>query len=1087
MTDFERIASEIGKAVPIASATPQHPEGKLRELISPLWQQWVKSNRIDLNFHPRDERILANGRADTTFNRLILEYKKPGVIKSDNAKNRQLIAQVKGYIEDLAKEERWKHERLLGVAFDGNYFLYVRKVGRWIEDEPIPVNAESVEFFLLNLEKLTSKKALIPDNLIQDFAIGADSRNFIASNLIKAFYFALTSNKSPKVKVFFEQWALQFAEVHGAIENKKFDAQTLFDSYGFNKKEQKDFSFLAFFFALDSYYGLLMKLLAYQVVGFYTLKDLAGLPLTDWEKLDSDDLKEKLTKLEDGGIFRSDPLNIRNFLEGDLLSWYLQDWDTDIERAIKTLVDRLNQYDPETMELVPDETRDILKKLYQFLVPKVIRHDLGEYYTPDWLAERCLNQVGYGPKDPDLLKKRVLDPGCGSGTFVVLAIKRAREHARLKGISPTETLTAITRNIMGFDLNPLAVISARTNYLLAIADLLKYKKGEVTIPIYLCDSINPPSAKVQQNLFDPEAGQYLISTSVGVFHFPDVLVRKEFVQKVAEQLEDSVKRGLSTEKFLTLAKSGIDLEKADVRSFDSVLGKTFEKLVELDQKGINGVWARIIKNAFAPLFVGRFDFVVGNPPWVNWEDLPQSYRDQTKFLWQSYGLFSLSGGEARLGGGKKDISMLMLYVSVDKYLKDKGKLCVVITQTLFKTQGAGDGFRRFQIGNSERYFRVDQLDDLVELQPFEGATNRTAVLAVTNGSQTKYPVPYLLWKKKQIGRIGIDFSFSEVLETTDRMSLQAQPVDGSDTSPWLAARPNVLRALSKVIGQSEYRAYEGANTGGANGIYWVDILGRDKDNVEIANMHDIGKKKVSSVCVVIEDTLVYPLLRGRDVQRWNATPSGWHIIAQDPRTRQGYTSAWMTTHCPKTGKYFERFETELRSRAAFKKYQAGTEIWSQFNVGQYTFSPYKVVWTRVGTEIKSAVVSHSVSANLPSRSIVPIETVVFVPFNDQNEAFYFCALLNSSPSRLLVSSYSNKSSGSFGSPHILTNICIPAYDKKDQSHVRLGRLSQLCHEKTRASISIVELENEIDELAGALWNLSKIESQDIKNGIEELR
>ena len=359
--------------------------------------------QINLNFQARDERQLANGRADTVFNRLILEYKKPGAIHPNNEKNRKLIAQVKGYIEDLAKEERWKQERLLGVAFDGNYFLFIRKVGRWIEEEPTPVTVESVERFLLTLEKLTTKAALVPDNLIRDFAVGAGSLNYIASNAIKAFHFALTTNVDSRVKVFFEQWALQFAEVHGAIENKKFDAETLFKSYGFKKDEQKDFDFLAFFFALDTYYGLLMKLLAYQVVGFYTLKNVAGLPLADWEKLDSAVLKEKLTELEDGGIFRS--LGIRNFLEGYLLSWYLNDWNDPIEKAIRGIVERLNQYDPETMELVPDETRDILKKLYQFLVPKQIRHDLGEYYTADWLAERCLNQLGYGVKERDLLKK----------------------------------------------------------------------------------------------------------------------------------------------------------------------------------------------------------------------------------------------------------------------------------------------------------------------------------------------------------------------------------------------------------------------------------------------------------------------------------------------------------------------------------------------------------------------------------------------------------------------------------------------------------------------------------------------------------
>ena len=373
----------------------------------------------------------------------------------------------------------------------------MRYIGRWIVDEPLPLTEASLEIFLKNLEKLISKAALIPENLIRDFAVGRESRNKVAVDCIKAFYNEINQHGNSgetKEHVFFEQWTVQFAEVHGTLEQKKIDKETLFTSYGFSKNEQKDFNVLAFFFALDSYYALLMKLLSYQVVGYYTISKLTGLPLHDWEELASDDLRKKCDELEEGGIFRS--IGIRNFLEGDLFSWYIQVWNDGIYRAIQQIVKYLNDYDPETMEIAPDETRDILKKLYQYMVPKQIRHDLGEYYTPDWLAERTLNQVGYGAKDKDLFKKRLLDPGCGSGTFVILGIKRAKEHAALFGIDPAETLQYITMNIMGFDLNPLAVISARTNYMMAIADLLKYKKGEITIPIYLCDSINPPQALV---------------------------------------------------------------------------------------------------------------------------------------------------------------------------------------------------------------------------------------------------------------------------------------------------------------------------------------------------------------------------------------------------------------------------------------------------------------------------------------------------------------------------------------------------------------------------------------------------------------
>jgi hypothetical protein len=1084
-TSYSDIVKKIKEAVPEAASTANYPEAKLRERVAPIWDEYLRSNRIDLNFQSRDERQFANGRADTVFNQLILEYKKPGAIRENNEKNRKLIDQVKHYIEDLAKEERWKEERLLGVVFDGHYFLFVRKVGRWIEEEPIPVSVESVERFLLTLEKLTTKAALIPENLIRDFAVGAGSLNYIASNAIKAFYFALTKNVDPKVKVFFKQWANQFAEVHGAIENKKFDAETLFKSYGFKKEEQKDFDFLAFFFALDTYYGLLMKLLAYQVVGFYTLKNVAGLVLAEWEKLDSAVLKEKLAELEDGGIFRS--LGIRNFLEGDLLSWYLNDWNDPIEKAIRGIVERLNQYDPETMELVPDETRDILKKLYQFLVPKQIRHDLGEFYTPDWLAERTLNQVGYGVKEKDLLKKRLLDPGCGSGTFDILAIKRAKEHARIYGISPAETLELITKNIVGFDLNPLAVISARTNYLLAIADLLKFKKGEITIPIYLCDSINPPSAKHQDELFDQEAGHYQISTSVGLFRFPEALVQRALIQKVTVLLEDGVKKKQTTKQFLDRVHAELKTEPKDIKKFDLVLGETYEKLVELEQKGINGIWARIIKNAFAPLFVGQFDVIVGNPPWVNWQDLPQTYRDQTKVLWQNYGLFSLSGQEARLGGGKKDISMLMMYVAIDKYLKDKCKLCFVITQSLFKTQGAGDGFRRFRLGQTGSFFRLEQLDDMVELQPFEGATNKTSVALCLKGEQTKYPIPYLLWKKKDSGRIDTDFSFDEVSEASIRINLKAQPIDGGPTSPWIAVRPKLFSSLAKVIGKSNYRAYEGANSGGANGIYLIEVVESKGRNVRIHNLNDVGKIKVKSVEADIEKTLIFPLMRGRDVEKWKPTVSGWHIVAQDPKTRKGYDLRWMEKNCPMTRKYFEEFETELRARSAFKKYQGKEVFWSQYNVGPYTFSEHKVVWTRVGVDLKCTVASLHQDRLIGNKPIVPIETAVFVPFEDLQEANFFCALLNSSMSRIVIASYSNKGTGSFGSPHILENVAIPKFDLKNGTHKELARLSKQCHEKVAGGISVTDLEEQIDELAAEIWELSKEELKDIKESLEEMR
>lgn len=1076
------LVKRITEAVSEAAKTPQHPEAKLRELVAPLWDEYIRANRINLNFTARDERVLANGRADTVYNRLILEYKKPGVIKPDNGKNRQLITQVEGYIEDLAKEERWKEHRLLGIAFDGSYFLYVQKKhGRWIAEEPVAVSEDSIQRFFFHLEKLTSKAALVPENLITDFAIGPGARNYIASNAIKAFYFALTENVDAKVKVFFEQWALQFAEVHGAIENKKFDAETLFKSYGFKKDEQKGFDFLAFFFALDTYYGLLMKLLGYQVVGFYTLKDVAGLPLAEWENLDSGTFKDKLASLEEGGIIRS--LGIRNFLEGDLLSWYLNDWNDPIEKAVRGIIERLNQYDPETMELVPDETRDILKKLYQFLVPKQIRHDLGEYYTPDWLAERCLNQVGYGAKERDLLQKRVLDPGCGSGTFLILSIKRAKENARLNEIDPAETLTLITKNIVGFDLNPLAVISARTNYLLAIADLLKHKKGELTIPIYLCDSINPPSAKHQDELFDQEAGHYQISTSVGLFRFPEALIQKALIQRVTALLEDGVKKKQRTQQFLDRVHTELKTEPKDIKKFDLVLGETYEKLAELEAKGINGIWARIIKNAFAPLFVGQFDLIVGNPPWVNWESLPQEYRDKTAGIWQTYDLFEHTGLRARLGSAKDDISVLMTYVAIDKYLRDKGRLCIVITQTLFKTVGGGEGFRRFRLGTKGKPFKVLQVDDMTELQPFDSATNRTAVFFCQKGEPTSYPVEYHIWRKKEKGSIAIDLDWDEVVQKTVVKHLKAQSIDGSEQGSWISARPKALRALKNVVGQAAYQGREGTNTGGANGVYWVSITKSRSGRAKIENLFDVGKRKVQAVTMEVEDEFLYPLLRGRDIQRWSATPSVCILLPhQKDDPTKGYPEKILSAKFPQMYKYFdENFRASLLAR---KSSAVPTDtFYSIYAVGSYTFAPYKVVWSEVGNDVEAAVVASHTTDHLGDKVVVPDHTVVTISLQDEKEAHYVCAMLNSSPSQFIVVGYVVL----HPSPHILKNIKIPKYDSTNESHKELARLSKQCHEKVTAGISVSDLETLIDELAAELWGLSKEELKDIKDSLEEMK
>ncbi|MDE3092090.1 MAG: SAM-dependent DNA methyltransferase, partial [Chloroflexota bacterium] len=364
--------------------------------------------------------------------------------------------------------------------------------------------------------------------------------------------------------------------------------------------------------------------------------------------MESEELRARLERMERGALFREE-FRIRNFLEGDFFGWYLKAWTPDIEKQIRSIVEKLSNYDPTTLEVSPEQTRDLLKKLYHYLMPRELRHDLGEYYTPDWLAERLLTQVDSSLFQPlttdaarrqslayaqkNLLKLRFLDPACGSGTFIVLTIRRIRDLAqRLRMESSNEkkrwVLEAILNNVQGIDLNPLAVIAARTNYILALGDLMQIlNRPEIDIPIYLADSILTPS--LGEDIFT--GGNYRIKTTVGEFLVPEAFNTKDRIDALAHALDEAVeaKPKVSADNFVARVNVAAGLSDKELEKAHRSLADLYKKLSELHSKGLNGVWARIIKNAFMPLFIGKFDYVVGNPPWVNWESLPGDYRQDT--------------------------------------------------------------------------------------------------------------------------------------------------------------------------------------------------------------------------------------------------------------------------------------------------------------------------------------------------------------------------------------------------------------------------------------------------------------------------
>ena len=678
--------------------------------------------------------LVSGARVDALYGHLIIEYERPRSFDTRGGFERA-VEQVREYIMDHAEVEA-RFPRYFGVVLDGYKIGFVRyraAVKGFESRGPFDVNKSTVAKLVEAIIGLR-RRALGAEELLRDF--GPESP--VARESIRTFYGKLLGT-SARTQMLFEDWRRVFSQVCAYSADK---IRGLEEVYGFGRGGADPERLL---FALHTYYALIMKLLAAEVASLYVapklwsyLKVLEEAYYSGYEKL-----RDELKELEEGGIFTR--LGIVNFMEADYFAWYLDEWDEQIARCIMSIVNTLSNYDPSAAELEPERIRDLFKRLYQNLVPKKIRHDLGEYYTPDWLAELVLNEVGWtletfekvaqekGVLAP--LDLRLLDPACGSGTFLVLAIGRLRSYVEEHWIDKGTALKRVVKNIVGFDLNPLAVIASRVNYLIALGDMLREKGAEpIEIPVYLADSI------LVERRWTLAGATYILKTTVGEFSVPTSVVERGLLAKTLTIIEECVKEGYSLNEFKVRLLKEVNLEENEV----SILTELFIILSKLEKEGKNRVWTRVLKNSFAPFFAGNFDYVVGNPPWIAWENLPEDYRERIKSLYYMYGLMPKKL-QAKV---KLDHSMLFTYVVIDRYLKEGGYFGFLITQTVFVSM-AGEGFRKFLLPNGVP-LKVLKIHDLVELLPFEGAQNRTSMFILKKGEKTSFPIPYIKWRVKEL-------------------------------------------------------------------------------------------------------------------------------------------------------------------------------------------------------------------------------------------------------------------------------------------------------------------------------------------------
>jgi hypothetical protein len=379
------------------------------------------------------------------------------------------------------------------------------------------------------------------------------------------------------------------------------------------------------------------------------------------------------------------------------------------------------------------------------------------------------------------------------------------------------------------------------------------------------------------------------------------------------------------------------------------------------------------------------------------------------------------------------------------------------------------------LGEKGPDLKVIGMEDMVHLQPFPGAANKTAIFTLKKGAATRYPVDVVEWRRKPgVGKIHPEWPLAEVLGKTTRAKLQAIPVDPKrPVSSWQTAKCADLELSTRLKGTNPYTARLGARVE-PYGVFWLNLKEvRPDGQLVVENQHDRGKRVIERTSCSIEPDLVFPAVSGGDILRFGIKQPFYVLISQDPAKRAPYPEEWMLDHVPLTFGYLKQFESILKSRGSniVRQFAEKTEFYAMFGIGGYTFARYRVVWKRM-TNRMAATVLTSWRTPFGSKTIVATDTTSLFTAKTADEAHYLCAILNSKTVDDFIRSFSSGGRG-FGAPSVVKDLAIPPFDERKRLHKHLAQLSREAHEAVERNREITEIEAQINDAVEELWNLKR--------------
>ncbi|WP_417431593.1 Eco57I restriction-modification methylase domain-containing protein [Halpernia sp.] len=1066
-TEYAELLSEVSHDIYTESKNAEN-EASIVSIFELELFSFIKET-LGLKYYPEKEktinteRHISKGRIDSKIGALVIEFKHTSKLKSTEHKEKA-SSQLVDYLKGLNAKHNLDY---FGIVTDGTQCKLINIENGVINEGAFEkLSSKHIDRIIKSIV-LLDKIALTPENLVKDFC---ESDISLSNKLTLCLFNTLKNSPTGRSLMLFNEWKELFRLAHDdnskqkAIEERKKSLEETIDE---ELKTNED-EYLALY-AIQTTYAIIVKIIAYKVIS----KIRFNKSLIDFNKLsetDFDTLRHQMNSLEEGAIFRS--LGIGNLLEGDFFAWYCSSnqWTNEIGGLVQEIFKILTQYEDKALFQTGENVQDLFRELFMKIIPDKVRHSLGEFYTPSWLADNLIREtINLNPIKKDWT---ALDPCAGSGTFVTILIK----HVLLETINKTkkERLNSVLNRVKAIDLNPLAVLTSRINYFINVSHLIS-DDDEFEIPVYLGDSSYVPTKVLVDNI---ECISYSIKTIKGYINI-DLPQSAVSNPALFSQTMTSIEQDIHNLDASSIQEklSAIIPKKDLTEEIKNRIKSLAEQFVDLERNEWNGIWARIVTNFLTTANLGKFDLIVGNPPWIDWKNLPAGYRERVKSICIERHLFS---GDSLTGGINLNICALISNVSAMNWLKENGVLAFLMPQTIIFQQ-TYEGFRQFKLDDSTNLYFQQLFDWTKAGHPFDPVTHKFLTFFFSNKKvdyKKGIPLKYFIKNKGYDLKQYSNFTDFDLLKDVFTETLQLAGQANENSTIFSCAKNEAeLKSFSKISGVANYKGREGVEFYPQE-LFLLEVdtdMPVSKETVIVKNYQNKKSKyKIPLESFPLEKKYLHPLVKGVDIERFNLLPSNYIVPFpyEKTNTRSPISIKDLTKSSKLLATYFNKFKKVFESQTQYNEKIIGekhnTEFYALARVGEYSFADHYVAF-RDNTKWQSCVVSSVLTPwgekKRPQfqNHAVTISQKSTGEFISLEEAHFICAILNAPVTESYILNSSDSRSFKINPP-----IYIPEFNIKNSIHKELSELSIKAHKHYADKNEINKIDKRLDELVTKL-------------------